>query len=328
MKLLLLLIIWIVVSPAYGEDDILKLDPISKAVDKLVNEKRNNQTYRLEDLKSLHSELAGNRPNIWAMPPWMLSKIRNSVEPVRSIAYELAVSENKHERFYGAVLNSYLSPTEESKNLLLKLATDKEAPAAGTALDTLFGMKWENPELRQKLVKDLEGIANGARPETLAYTNAGKWGLVEGVPSLMKIIENLHKATGHIDTEAVEQLKNIGIESSQALPLLKRLLDLKKNEPNVDFREVESLEHAVLVISGSYKLPRPRGETRPDSSEQPSQDSERPERRKPIAASVSDKVFEPKKFNYIQPWLVVSSIAILVLALVTWLKFRKSKSTT
>ena len=326
MKLLLLLIMWSMSIFAHGEGDVLRLNAVSTAINTLLNEKQGGRSYRLNDLKELHHALAGNRPNIWAMPPWMLSEIRNALEPARPIASQLALSENKHERFYGAVLNSYLAPTPESKNLLLQLANDDEAPTAGTALDTLFGMKWENPEIRKKLAKDLEGIANGARPETLAYTNAGKWGLVEGVPSFIKIIENSFNSNGLIDSEACEQLKNLGTESDEALPLLKKLLDIKKNETNADFREIEALEHAVLVISGSYKAPKPREEAPPDSIKQSSQDAERLERRKPKAASVSDESSEPKQSTQTRLWLIASFIVILVLALVALLKARKTKS--
>jgi hypothetical protein len=327
MKLLLSLIMLGMSVFAHGEDDILRLDAVSSAVGKLLDEKQGGRGYQLNDLKELHHELAGNRPNVWAMPPWMLSEIRNAVEPARTIASELALSDNKHERFYGAVLNTYLAPTPESKDLLLRLANDKEAPTAGTALDTLFGMKWENPEIREKLTKDLEEIAKGAPPETLAYTNAGKWGLVESVPIFIKIIENSYNSSGVIDGEACEQLKHLGIEANEALPLLKKLLEIKKKETGADFREIEALEHAVLVISGSYKAPKPREEALPDSSEQSSQDAERLERRKPKATSVSDQSSEPKQSTQTRLWLIASSIAILVLALVAWLKARKPKST-
>lgn len=327
MKLLLLLITWSLSSFAQGESDVLRLSAVSTAIKTLLNEKQEGRSYRLNDLKELHHALAGNRPNIWAMPPWMLSEIRNVVEPARSIASQLALSENKHERFYGAVLNSYLAPTPESKSLLFKLANDDEAPTDGTALDTLFGMKWENPEMREKLTKDLEGIANGSRPETLAYTNAGKWGLVEAVPSFIKIIENSYNSSGLIDGEACEQLKHLGIESNEALPLLKRLLDIKKNEANADFREIEALEHAVLIISGLYKAPKSSEESQPTSLDRSSKDTEKIERRKPKAIPVSDEVFEPKQSIQTRLWLIASSIAILGLGLVAWLRLRKSKPT-
>jgi hypothetical protein len=329
MKLLLLLIIWSLSIFAHGQDDVLRLSAVSTAVDTLLNEKQGERSYRLNDLKELHNALAGNRPNIWAMPPWMLSKIRDVVEPVRPIASQLALSENKHERFYGAVLNSYLAPTPESTNLLLKLANDDDAPTAGTALDTLFGMKWENQELRDKVIASLEDTGSGKKSTLAGLTmnNAGDWGLVEAAPGLIQILEKDYNERGRLNS-AVGQLKQLGVNAAVALPTLRRILESERLKKDSDIRKVEALEHAVLVISGSYKAPEPREEAAPDSSEQSSQSSERLERRKPKSTSASDESSEPKQTTQYRLWLIASSIAILVLALVAWRKVRKSKLIT
>lgn len=328
MKSLLLLIMWNMAICAYGQNDALRLNVVSIAVDALLNEKQDDQSRRLNNLKELHHALAGNRPNIWMMPPWMLAEIRNAVEPARTIASELALSENKHERFYGAVLNSYLAPTPESKDLLLKLTNDNEAPTAGTALDTLFGMKWDNQELRDKAVASLEdnGSSKKSTLAGLTMNNAGDWGLVEAVPGLIQILEKDYNERGRLNS-AVGQLKQLGINAAVALPKLRKILESERLKKDSDFRKVEALEHAVLVISGSYKAPKPREEVLPDSSEQSSQDSERFERRKPKSTSASDESSEPKQTAQNPLWLIASSIAIFVLALVAWRKARKSKPT-
>jgi hypothetical protein len=327
MKLLLFLIVWSGSLFAYGEDDLLRMDSVSDAVNTLLNEKQNDQKYRLDNLKELHHALAGNRPNIWAMPPRMLSEIRNAVEPARPIASQLALSENKHERFYGAVLNSYLAPTPESKNLLLKLANDDDGPTAGTALDTLFGMKWESQELRDKVIASLENteLDNKSILAGLTMNNAGDWGLVEAIPGLIRILEKDYSERGRLNS-AVVQLKKLGTNAAVALPTLRKILESERLKKDPEFRKVEALEQAVLVISGSYKAPKPREEALPDTSEQSSQDAVRLERRKQKATSVSDESSDPKQSSQTRLWLIAGSIAILVLALVAWLKARKSNS--
>ena len=324
----LILFLWCMISAIHAEDDLLHLDAVTKSVSTLVDQQRNNQGFQLEDLKNLHQALAGNRPNVWAMPPWMLGQIRDSIEPVRSIARDLTLSKNKHERFYGAVLNSYLLPTPESIDLLIKLADDNEAPTAGTALDALFGMKLETSDIREKLANDLERMANGERPRTLAYTNAGKWGLVEAVPSLMKIVDNAFTRSGKIDTEAVEQLKRLGLEASPSLPLLRRLLAIKKKEARPNFRDVEALEHAVIVISGNNVAGKDNGEKTVEYLAPLAVRLEGAEHRETNSASGNKRALERGECWSVPRWLVASSISILLLALARWLHIRKSRRTS
>jgi hypothetical protein len=326
MKSILLLIIWNMSICACGQNDALRLNMVSTAVDVLLNEKQDDQSHRLNNLKALHHALAGNRPNIWMMPPWMLAEIRNAVEPARIIASELALSENKHERFYGAVLNSYLTPTQESKDLLLKLTNDNEAPTAGTALDTLFGMKWDNQELRDKVVASLEDSTSSKKSTLagLAMNNAGDWGLVEAVPGLIQILQKDYNERGRLNS-AVGQLKQLGINAAVALPTLRKILESERLKNDSDIRKVEALEHAILVISGSYKATNLREEAAPDPSEQSSQSSERLERRKPKSTSAPDEPSELKQTTQNRLWLILSSIAIFVFTLVAWRKWGQRK---
>jgi hypothetical protein len=328
MKVLPFLITLCMSIFAYGENDVLRLSAVSAGVNALLKENQSGGDYRLDDLKELHRALAGNRPNIWAMPPWMLSGIRNAVEPVRPVASQLALSENKHERFYGAVLNSYLAPTPESKNLLLKLANDSEAPIAGAALDTLFGMKWESHELREEVIASLEDTGSGKKSTLagLAKNNAGDWGLVDAMPGLVRILEKDYYERGRLNS-AVGQLKQLGTNAEAALPTLRKILESERLKKSPDFQNVEALENAVLVISGSYKMPEPREDAFPFSSEKASQDTERSEKRQPVIDSkLSDTTTEkPAPFPW---WLIVSSVVILALSLAAWLNARKAKPTS
>jgi hypothetical protein len=327
MKVLPFLITLCMSIFAHGENDVLRLSAVSAGVNTLLKENQSGGDYRLDDLKELHRALAGNRPNIWAMPPWMLSEIRNAVEPVRPVASQLALSENKHERFYGAVLNSYLAPTPESKNLLLKLANDSEAPTAGTALDTLFGMKWESHELREEVIASLEDTGSGKKSTLagLAKNNAGDWGLVEAIPGLVRILDKDYYERGRLNS-AVGQLKQLGTNAEAALPTLRKILESERLKKSPDFQNVEALENAVLVISGSYKMPEPREDVFPFSSEEASQDTERSEKRQPVTSSKSSDTITEKSALF-PWWLIAAFIAVLVLVLSAWQEARKSKST-
>lgn len=236
-------------------------DPVNDEAAKLIESRSSaaGQPFDLERLKALHHALAGGRPNVWIMPPEMLRSTQESVEPLREIAKQLAESPASAERYYGAVLNSYLKQTDGTKSLLLKLAHDDRAETAGTAMDAIFGLKIETPELRQELVAAMQEDKAPRGHSTLysmAVTNVGRWGIIEALPILAKQLESSSDGTTPVDRDVVRQIKALGTSAASALPLLRRLAEKRRAAGDADFRELEDLDHAVLVVSGEYKAPQ------------------------------------------------------------------------
>ncbi|WP_184022559.1 hypothetical protein, partial [Haloferula luteola] len=199
----------------------------------------------LEDLRKLRAALVANRGNIWMLPAPILDWLRSEMEPVRDLAFRLANSDDRNRRYYAASFASYLEPTDATKEMLGKLAYDEHAPAAGTAMDTLFGMGWETENLRSGVVSSLEGLFDG-RPSTmasLACNSAGRWGLVEAAPILMDLLEKEYNEEGKI-TSIATQLKLLGEGAKEQLPRLQELLRRVKANPDSHPREIEALDYA------------------------------------------------------------------------------------
>lgn len=250
-----------------AQSDLLNLHPVRTEARKLLAARQGaapGQAFDLPQLKQLHRAIVGNRPNVWAMPEPMRRSLQDELEPLRATAAELAASANADERFYAALLNSYLRQTDDTRALLLKLAHDETSATAGTAMDTLFGLKRDTPALRAELVQALQENPPPKERRTLralAKNNIGTWGVQEAVPVLIKQLEasaagaNDNGPGKAVDRDVVRQLKALGPEAASALPLLRQLLEKRKAQGNADFREIEDLEHAVLVVSGEYKPP-------------------------------------------------------------------------
>ncbi len=233
-------------------------DPVRIEVSKLLESRSSaaGPVADLDGLKALHHALAGGRPNAWRMPPEMLRSTQEAVEPLRDLAKELAESQSSGARYYGAVLNSYLKQTAGTRSLLLMLAHDDRSDTAGTAMDALFGFKIETPELRRELVAAMQEN-NGPREHStlysLAVTNVGRWGVVEALPVLLRRLESFSDGTIEVDRNVVRQIKELGTSAASALPLLRLLAEKRRSAGDADFREIEDLDHAVLVVSGEYK---------------------------------------------------------------------------
>ncbi len=302
-------------------------DPVSSEVTKLLDSRSSaaEQPFDLERLKALHHALAGGRPNVWIMPPEMLRSTQESVEPLRDIAKQLAESPASAERYYGAVLNSYLKQTDGTKSLLLKLAHDDRAETAGTAMDALFGLKIETPELRQELVAAMQEDKAPREHSTLysmAVTNVGRWGVIEALPILLKQLESSSDGTTPVDRDVVRQIKALGTNAASALPLLRRLAEKRRAAGDADFKELEDLEHAVLVVSGEYKAPQGFPSQLPPSPQALPPTVQPPAPKKaPEAKPTSTTSEEPASTT---PWAIIVVLIVAALGLLWLLLKRRS----
>lgn len=319
MKRPLMLLVSLVGAGVLAQGDILNLNPVRTETQKLLEARQRvspGQAFDLSQLKELHRAIVGNRPNVWAMPGPMLQAMQGELESLRPVAKQLAESAQSDERYYGAILNSYLKQTDESRTLLLKLAHDERPETAGTAMDTLFGLKLDTPELRAELVQALQEDKPPREHSTmhsLARNSAGQWNLTEAVPALIALAEKTYQTEKRIDS-VVKQLKLLGPAAAKALPTLNALLEKRRADGDADFREIEALEHAVLVISGQYKAPGPGASASP--TQQPGASSPPSASAKPappVAAVEAPAVNERGK---VWPWLVGAIVLVLAVLLV------------
>ncbi len=207
-----------------------------------------------ENLAAFRKELHGNRTNVWRMHPDELNQLHQAVEPLRELAIQLASSEDSSHKYHSASILPFLEPTEQTKTTLLKLARDESLSTAGTALNTIFGMGWDTPELRAEMVRHLEHKFEGKPYRGLAMTHVGEWGINEAVPILIKILEKSYQDPSFPGKAAITQLMALRGEAKEALPLLEQILTQRVKDGDADFREIESLEFAIQAI----KRNRPR----------------------------------------------------------------------
>jgi len=287
MKRIITLLICFACASLLAQGDLLNINPVKTEARKLLESRgqaQPSQPFDLKQLKELHRAIVGNRPNVWTMPEPMRQAMQSELEPLRPIAKQLAESTVSDERYYGAILNSYLKQTDESRALLLALAHDQRPETAGTAMDTLFGLKLDTPELRAELVQALQENSPSRPKSTLhamAINNIGDWGVHEAVPTLIMMLEDSLAKGGPINGPAVIQLKTLGMNARSAVPLLKKLAESRRAAGDADFKELEALDHAVLVVSVEYKAPQASGnqttpKKEPEAKPSPTSPSEQP----------------------------------------------------
>lgn len=249
MKHLFLLLFGMLVTTLNA--DIFGLDKLRDKVGEvhqLWKQNDNIQDLETSKLNELRIELYGNRPNVWNMHPNQLRGLRESVEPLREMALQLAESENEDQRYHAASLLAYLEPNETIKGIMMKFTRDSNPSTVSNSLNVIFGMGWDTPELREELILDLERIAEGKRSQTIAFTNVGKWGVVEAVPAMMKILERTYIDKTIQEKGILKQFQYLGKDAAEALPLLEKILQQRKRDGDADFRELESLEYAVAAV--------------------------------------------------------------------------------
>lgn len=289
-----------------------------------------NIPYDLKQLAELHNAVAGNHPNAWQMPEPLLNLIRAELEPLRPIVKDLGASQDKSERYYAAVFASYLEQDKDIKSLLYQLAKDEHFETAGTAIDAIFGFHLDTPALHGDITQALEADSQGHQSTlgNLAQNNVGIWRVTEAIPELMRRIKGTYDREHRIDG-AVFQLKAFGQAANQALPLLRELLEKRKQDGTADFREIEALEHAILTTSGKVQKPTglPPPEVPPSEAKLPSQASP-PDvsmSKKPMSANTVKASSQAVQQSENKSWLMWLLVVIAATAGAAWLLLRKRK---
>ena len=326
MKIAALVLLLLPLHPAPADEHSLRLDGVGQAVAGLAEESSGGNTSR-EALKKLHLALTGSRPNVWNLDDRFLSEIREMMEPVRGLAGSLSESPDKYDRFYAAIIGSYLSPTPQSQEILFKLAHDEDLPTAEAAMATLFGMGWETAELREELVKSLEAAASG-EPSTmgsLARLHAGEWGVVEAVPVLAGILDKEYREQGKVSSIVV-QLSYLGTRAKSSAALLEKILGDYRMKQAADRKVLGALENATLSLNGKIEPPYgggPRLDS-PVSAAIAMRSASRPAIAKPLASRSLDSGGASAARPLLP--LAAAALACTLAALFIWLRTRCRKA--
>jgi hypothetical protein len=250
-----------------------RLANLEKNVSDIVFNASDSNPLELDQLKNIKLRLVNDFGNVWRLNTQTLQDINRTMEPLRVIASELAVSENEYERAYAAALLSYISPTQSSKKTLERLAKDENKAAADTSLDALFEMNWESPELRKEIVQALNEKVNGTDSALASHSRnwVGNWKLKEAIPALTKLLESHYEKHKTINS-SVTQLAKFGKDADAALPLLYRIYAEMMSKGEMHIRQKEALERAIIALGGSLSgkeqaeelVHAPRMETTPE----------------------------------------------------------------
>lgn len=327
MKQIITLFFCFACAGVMAQGDLLNINPVKAEAHRLLESRgqaQPAQPFDLKQLKELHRAIVGNRPNVWTMPEPMRHAMQSELEPLRSLAKQLAESTLSEERYYGAILNSHLRQTDESRALLLKLAHDERAETAGTAMDTLFGLKLDTPELRSELVRALQEDTPPRERGTMyamAKSNVGDWGVKEALPVLMKLLEASAADGKPVDRGIVRQIKALGPNAESALPLLRQLAEKRRAAGNADFRELEDLDYAVLVVSGEYKAPQVSGNQSQPTPTPPAVQQTTPKKAPETNPTEPTPGEEPTSST---PWSIIVVLIVAALGLLWLLLKRRS----
>lgn len=325
MKYLYYLITGVLLLVGFVKADALDTSELKRQVNAVLADRREKGVdTRLDKdkLKDLRLELRGNRSNVWNLHPEITTSLQKEIEPLRSLAIELAHSQDAHERYHAVSLLAYLEPSEVTKGALFNLAWDENSATAVTSLDTIFGMKWDTPELREKIVDQLENKLAGKSYRGFAVTGVGKWGVSEAVPVLIKILEKSYEDQSFKGKFTLRQFRYLGTEAAEALPVLEKILEERKRAEDADFRELEALEYAVAAVknggirqqswrdleqanAGQKRVPKPSGHGRNDriTNSQKKQQHD-----------TKEEHGVGKKKNRL-PWVIVGVLVVGILAL-------------
>ncbi len=319
--------------------DILGLDKLNgkvEEVNQLWKQTDDIQNLEVSKLSELRIELYGNRPNIWNMHPAQLANLSESVEPLREMAFQLAESENKHQRYHAASLLAYLEPNDATKTALLDLARDRNSPTAGISMDVIFGMGWDTQELRNEMVQHLENKLAGKPYRGIAYTGVGKWGVKEAVPVLIKLLEKSYEDPNFKGKSSLRQFRYLGKDAAEALPVLERILEQRKRDGDADFRELEALEYAVAAVKeGGIRQESWRDIQQENVDQKRTPKHQNGEERSRIADAKKNEgdprlpeqeVSEAEQSPSRLPWIIAGVLLVGILALL--LKAFKGKSTS
>ena len=190
-----------------------------------------------------------------------------AMEPLREFIYGMVRSGDEIEESYGVRYLTYLTPTDESMNLLYSVG-QSESSEAFVALDTIFKMGWDTPELRNELIKNLQlkasgELAHGGKAEVYG----GEWNLEEGIPFYIEIFQTRFSKEKLIDRNSLKQLRQLNdfTDARSVLPILLSIAEQINLENYPDHFAIRDLKKTIISLGGVW--PEDKAESEPVAKE-------------------------------------------------------------
>ena len=183
-----------------------------------------------------------------------LLKVNQALEPLKPLLIELNEKKVGH-RSHNMRLLGYLKPDDQIIELSYHFLEDHENPVWSAAMNSIFLLKADTPEFRQRIGQRIEEAITKKDDyeSTMLMQIVGQWKVKEAVPSLIFALQN--GITG-----AAKPLKSLGVDAKEALPELRKQLEKAKAE-GARFQVIEALEFAINSVSGNPPLRSVRNNT-------------------------------------------------------------------
>ena len=231
------------------EADALKLlEQYSSEAEELDEEVMDRMTRNLREANNINQRVPG--PGERVIQP----DIAAAMEPLRGVIYSMVQSETYLENYHGVRYLTYLAPTDESINLLYTVGQSENSEAF-VALDTIFKMGWDTPELRNELIRDLQlkasgEVAHGGKAEVYG----GEWNLEEGIPFYIEIFQNRFSKEKLIYRNSLKQLRQLKdfADARNALPILLSIAEQINLENYPDHFAIRDLKKTITSLGGVW----------------------------------------------------------------------------
>lgn len=229
--------------------------PLHKKVTFLTGEEI-HQSDATEDIvrKALRAELLREYSQTLQVSSDRIDSIRNEMERIRPYILELSDSDQPDDLAYAIVFGRYLHIDQPVASMFYEVL-DKSAQSdksnVTTALDAIFAYDLQAEDLKAALIEGLSvdnSIAINARYSRAAELWAGSWGFQEALNPLMDLVEAQYDSNGTINRSALKSIKEFGPNAESVYPRLKSFLERVKRDGKGDFREIESIEFALISI--------------------------------------------------------------------------------
>jgi hypothetical protein len=219
----------------------------------LKNSKDLSLQARLEAMREINLRInsaLASTPN--ADRPVVSQKIKQALEEIKSDLLAAAKSEDEGLKSLSVQILRHSKIDELVTESLERIVMDESLDGTqsyliGNALYALAESKSLSPSIQQSLVSRLQFSAannNGLFP---VWAKLAGFGKVEGAVPILA--EALLSGDSNIVISSAKSLKEMGPLAKNVLPILEELKAQKKDV--VDFRELEALDHAIIVIKGS-----------------------------------------------------------------------------
>jgi hypothetical protein len=287
-----------------------------------VNQDEKQQEQALKKLRTeIHSNLLNAKNS--AEKSRLRSEISSELESIKPLLIQTAISNNEKLKAPSVNIIRYTQFNDQIIDVLQNITLDRsfdlnQGYIISEAVLALSEKGYLNKDVESVMIDRLsESLDDGSgRFEDLAFT-IGHAQISGAVPILIK---GLLSSDNHIMLAAAKSLQQLRASAYEALPTLREVLQKYKADKNVNYREIEALEFAILAISNQAPNAISRVETTTpkfaDSNSQviagknPSIISEKP---------IQSVLAQPSPSAPVWPW----AVGLLLLAVMggVWWKF-------